>query len=67
MICLSGYGFKSEIVDAISINRRRPSISTIHLVNNFDVLIKGNSDYILRGYDEEAGMNFYKLYFEKES
>lgn len=54
-------------IERKAINKRRPSISTIHLDNNFDVLIKGNSDYILRGYDEEAGMNFYKLYFEKES
>ena len=58
--------------DAISIerkaiNKRRSRISTIHLDNNFDILIRGGGDFILRGYDEDAGMNYYKLYFEKES
>ncbi|MCR5038662.1 MAG: nucleoid-associated protein [Bacteroidales bacterium] len=53
-------------VEPKAINKRRSKISTIHLDDNFDLLIKGGEERILRGYDEDAGMNFYKLFFEKE-
>ena len=58
--------------DAISIerkavNRRRSRITTIRLDDNFDVLVKGGEERILRGYDENAGMNYYMLYFEEEN
>lgn len=54
-------------VEKKAINKRRSRISTIHLDDNFDILIRGGDDQILRGYDENAGMNYYKLYFERES
>lgn len=54
-------------VEPKAINKRRSKISTIHLDDNFDLLIKGGEEHILRGYDEDAGMNFYKLFFEKEN
>lgn len=53
-------------VERKAINKRRSKISTIHLDDNFDLLIKDGEERILRGYDEDAGMNFYKLFFEKE-
>lgn len=54
-------------IERKAINKRRSRISTIHLDDNFDVSVRGGEERILRGYDENAGMNFYKLYFEEES
>ena len=54
-------------IERKAINKRRSRISTIHLDNNFEVLVRGGDDRILRGYDEDAGMNYYKLFFESES
>lgn len=53
-------------IERKAINKRRSRITTIHLDDNFDIQIKGGDDRILRGYDEDAGMFFYKLYFETE-
>ena len=41
--------------------------SILKLDKNFHVYIHGNRDMIERGYDEETGLHFYKLYFEEES
>lgn len=41
--------------------------SVIKLDNNFELNIKGKSDLIERGYDEEKGKSFYKIYFENEN
>ena len=70
------YAEQSETFDVVdmetisierkAINKRRSRITTIHLDDNFDIQIKGGDDRILRGYDEDAGMFFYKLYFETE-
>lgn len=54
-------------VEKKAINKRRSRITTIHLDDNFDILVRGGDDHILRGYDENAGMSFYKLYYERES
>lgn len=54
-------------IERKAINKRRSRISTIRLDDNFDILIRRGDENILRGYDEDAGMNYYKLYFEKES
>lgn len=53
-------------VERKAVNKRRSRISTIHLDDNFDILIRGGDDHIIRGYDENAGLNYYMLYFEKE-
>mgnify|MGYP003309060433 CR=1 FL=1 len=37
-----------------------------HLDKNFDVRIFGGEDLIIKGYDEDAQMFYYKLYFQKE-
>ncbi len=40
--------------------------SVIKLDKNFHVYIHGNREMVDRGFDEEKGMKYYKLYFEKE-
>lgn len=41
--------------------------SVIKLDKNFHVYVHGKRDYIESGFDEERGLNYYKLYFESES
>lgn len=40
--------------------------TTIHLDSNFDITIFGGEGYVVKGKDDESGLNFYTLYFEKE-
>jgi len=40
--------------------------SVLKLDRNFSVYIHGNRDFLARGVDPENGLNFYKLYYEKE-
>ncbi len=40
--------------------------SVIKLDNNFQIYVKGRRDWIERGFDEEKGKPFYKIYFENE-
>jgi len=42
-----------------------PSV-ILHLDGNFDIKVYGGEDMIMRGHDESAGMNYYKLYYIKE-
>ena len=58
-------------VDAISIDKRavskrKNSISTIKLDDNFELYVNGAEDRISKGYDPDAALNYYKLYFEEE-
>lgn len=46
--------------------RATGTMTTIKLDKNFDVNIHGGEQYIERGYDEEKGMRYYKLYFNEE-
>lgn len=48
--------------------KRRPTgtMTTIKLNKNFDINIHGGKQYIERGYDEERGMYYYKLFFKEE-
>lgn len=46
--------------------RATGSMTTIKLDKNFDVNIHGGEQFIERGYDEEKGMRYYKLYFNEE-
>ncbi|MBL1407388.1 MULTISPECIES: nucleoid-associated protein [Sphingobacterium] len=41
--------------------------SVIKLDKNFHVYVHGKREYLEHGYDEEKGMNYYKLYYENES
>lgn len=40
--------------------------SVIKLDKNFHVYVHGNRDYIVKGFDEESGLNFYQLFFREE-
>lgn len=46
--------------------RATGTMTTIKLDKNFDVNIHGGEQFIERGYDEEKGMRYYKLYFNEE-
>lgn len=58
--------------DTLKIERKIPKkhismpANTIHLDGNFDIVVKGGEDHIVRGVDESNGMKYYKLFFEKE-
>lgn len=41
--------------------------SVIKLDKNFHVYVHGNRDHIEKGFDEERGMQYYKLFFKEES
>ena len=61
--------FENEfsISDAAVKKNARTLKSVLKLDKNFHVYVHGDRDRIERGYDEETGMNFYKIYFEEES
>lgn len=40
--------------------------SVLKLDKNFHIYIHGKREYIEKGYDEEKGMNYYKVYFRDE-
>ena len=41
--------------------------SVIKLDKNFHVYVHGKREYLEHGFDEDKGMNYYKLYYENES
>lgn len=41
--------------------------TVLKLDKNFHVYLHGKREYIEKGFDEDKGMNYYKLYFENES
>lgn len=55
-------------VSALAIKKKSVtgSMTTIKLDKNFDVNIHCGEQFIERGYDEEKGMRYYKLYFNEE-
>ena len=57
---------ESISIDKQAIVKRKNIVSTIKLDNNFELYIKGAEDRISKGYDSDAALNYYKLYFEKE-
>ena len=40
--------------------------NVIHLDGNFDIVVKGGEEHILKGVDDRNGMKYYKLFFEEE-
>ncbi len=40
--------------------------SVIKLDKNFHIYVHGNRDYIIKGYDEKTGMNYYQVFFNEE-
>lgn len=53
-------------IDRTAISKAKTKVETIELDSNFDIRIKGGQDRIVKGYDKNAGMNYYQLYFEEE-
>lgn len=47
-------------------NTSRIFKSILKLDKNFSVYIHGKKEYIVKGYDEEKGMNFYQLFYREE-
>lgn len=42
------------------------NLTNIKLDDNFGISIRGGEDLLEKGYDEEKGMKYYKLYFKEE-
>lgn len=40
--------------------------NVIHLDGNFDIVVKGGEEHILKGVDDRNGMKYYKLFYEDE-
>jgi len=53
-------------VEHNAIKNAKTKVDSIKLDDHFDIRIYGGDQLIVRGYDENAGLNFYKLYFEEE-
>ncbi len=47
-------------------NTSRIFKSILKLDKNFSVYIHGKKEYIVQGFDEEKGMNYYQLYYREE-
>jgi hypothetical protein len=41
--------------------------SVLKLDKNFHIYVHGNRQLIERGYDDEKGMNYYKVFFNNEA
>lgn len=54
-------------IDRTAIKKSKTKVETIKLDSNFDLCIYGGQDRIIKGYDEDAGLSYYQLYFEEES
>lgn len=46
--------------------RKYRNKTKLKLDNDFEVLIKGGEENIIKGYDEDKAMSYYKLYFKEE-
>lgn len=40
--------------------------NVIHLDGNFDIVVKGGEEHILKGVDDRNGMKYYKLFYDDE-
>lgn len=58
----SSFACKAESINKRSLN----SVNKIRLDNNFEIKIYGGEQYLQKGYDEESGLKYYTLFFEKE-
>lgn len=53
-------------IDKTVLSKAKNKVETIKLDSNFDIRILGGQDRIVKGYDKNAGMSYYQLYFEEE-
>lgn len=56
-----------DISEAAVKKQSRVMKSVIKLDKNFHIYVHGKHEYIIKGYDEETGLNFYKLFFKDEN
>jgi hypothetical protein len=56
-----------EISESAVKSQARVFKSVLKLDRNFHVYVHGNREFIEKGYDEQRGMNFYKIFFKEES
>ena len=54
-------------IDKSALSKAKTKVETIKLDSNFDIRIFGGQDRIVKGYDNNAGMNYYQLFFEEEN
>lgn len=66
---LNGMSLKSNFDISTDAAKKMQKIfkSVIKLDKNFHLYMHGDNSLVERGYDEERGMKFYKVYFEKEA
>lgn len=55
-----------EISDTAVRKNQKYMRSVLKLDKNFHVYVHGRHDYIQKGFDEDMGMKYYKLYFQNE-
>ncbi|MBS1782477.1 MAG: nucleoid-associated protein [Bacteroidetes bacterium] len=55
-----------EISEAAVKKNTRALKSVLKLDKNFHIYVHGNRERIERGFDEESGLHFYKVFFEEE-
>lgn len=53
-------------IDHTVLKKAKNKVETIRLDSNFNIQIFGGQDRIIKGYDQNAGMSYYQLYFEEE-
>lgn len=56
-----------EIADSAVKKMQSTYKSVIKLDKNFHVYVHGKREYLEQGFDEDKGMNYYKLFYEQES
>jgi hypothetical protein len=55
-----------DISDTAVKQEQKQFKSVLKLDRNFSVYIHGNRNYLERGFDQDTGLNYYKLFYEKE-
>ncbi|OFX84843.1 MAG: hypothetical protein A2W99_06500 [Bacteroidetes bacterium GWF2_33_16] len=55
-----------EISDSAVRKQSKAFKSVIKLDKNFHIYVHGNRDFIVKGFDEKTGMNFYQVFFRNE-
>ena len=62
----SPFGEQFEIAPGAVKKANTSYKSVLKLDKNFHIYVHGKREYIERGYDEDKGMNYYKVYFNEE-
>lgn len=59
---------QTEIAIENNLVKRKSSMpkTTLYLDSNFEITILGGEENLVQGYDEDAGMSYYKFFYQKE-